>query len=104
MTISIVINLLCDFTRLHHQEGVLYRSFCFHSSTFAAAEIASGRWWCIESLFPGKHNMIMISIVNNNNNITTTTTTTITSNTHDNNQHNNDNKPTDKSLLPDLVI
>ena len=36
----------------HHPEGVVYRSFCLNSSTFAVSEIASGRWWCIESLFP----------------------------------------------------
>ena len=36
----------------HHPEGVVYRSFCLNSSTFAVSEIASRRWWCIESLFP----------------------------------------------------
>ena len=36
----------------HHPEGVVYRSFCLNSSTFAASEIVSRRWWCIGSLFP----------------------------------------------------
>ena len=37
----------------HHPEGVVYRSFCLNSSTFAVSQIASRRWWCIESLCPG---------------------------------------------------
>ena len=36
----------------HHPGGVVYRSFCLNSNTFAVSEIASRRWWCIESLFP----------------------------------------------------
>ena len=36
----------------HHPEGVVYRRLCFNSSTFAVFEIASRRWWCIESLLP----------------------------------------------------
>ena len=36
----------------HHPEGVVYRNFGLNSSTFAISEIASKRWWCIESLFP----------------------------------------------------
>ena len=35
------------------QRGVVYRGVCFDSSTVAVSEIASRRWWCIESLFPG---------------------------------------------------
>ena len=35
-----------------HPEGVVYRSLCLNSSTFAVSEIASRRWWCIEPLFP----------------------------------------------------
>ena len=31
---------------------VVHRSFCLTSSTLAVSEIASRRWWCIESLFP----------------------------------------------------
>ena len=30
----------------------MYRSFWLNSSTFAVSKITSGRWWCIESLFP----------------------------------------------------
>ena len=36
--------------RHHHPEGVVYRTFCLNSSTSAVSEIASRRWWCIESL------------------------------------------------------
>ena len=42
-----------DFMHNHHREGVVHRSSCLNSSTFAVSEIASRRWWCIESLFPG---------------------------------------------------
>ena len=38
------------------QRGVVYRSFCLNSSTFVVSEIASRRWWYIESLFPGEDN------------------------------------------------
>ena len=41
-----------DYLRHHHSEGVVYRSFCLNSSTFAVSEIAARRWWCIESPFP----------------------------------------------------
>ena len=43
-----------DFThrRHHHPEGVVYRSFCLNSSTFAVSEIASRRWWCIAFPLP----------------------------------------------------
>ena len=36
----------------HHPEGVVYRSFRLNSNTFAVSDIASRRWWSIESLFP----------------------------------------------------
>ena len=43
-----------DFTHHHHHhhhpEGVVYRTFRLNSSTSAASEIASRRWWHIESL------------------------------------------------------
>ena len=41
-----------DSIHHHHPEGVVYRSCCFDSSTFAVSEIASRRQWCIESIFP----------------------------------------------------
>ena len=42
-----------DFLHHHqHPEGVVYRSFCLNSNTFAVSEIVSRRGWCIESLFP----------------------------------------------------
>ena len=51
----------------HYAEGVFSSQFshtttttttqnlidCLNSRTFAVSEIASRRWWCIESLFPG---------------------------------------------------
>ena len=42
----------------HHREGAVYTSFCLGSSSFAATEIASRRWWCIESLFPDGHRAV----------------------------------------------
>ena len=36
----------------HQQRGVVYRGFRLGSSTVAVSEVASGRWWCTESLFP----------------------------------------------------
>ena len=42
----------------NHPEGVVYRSFCFNSSTVAVSEVVSRRWWCIESLFPIGHGAI----------------------------------------------
>ena len=41
-----------EFIHHHSPEGVVYRSFCLSSGTFADSETASRRWWCIESLFP----------------------------------------------------
>ena len=41
-----------DSIHNHHPEGVVYRSFCLNSSTFAVSGIASRRWWCMESRFP----------------------------------------------------
>ena len=38
----------------HHPEEVVCGSFCLNPSTVAASEIVSGRWWRIESLFPGQ--------------------------------------------------
>ena len=35
-----------------HPEGVVYRSCCINSSTFAASKVTSRRWWCIEYVFP----------------------------------------------------
>ena len=39
-----------DSIHHHHPEGVVYRSFCFNSSTVAVSKVTSRRWWCIESL------------------------------------------------------
>ena len=51
--IYVPIRFVSDFIRHHHHpEGVVYRSFCLNSSTSAVSEIASGSWWCTESLFP----------------------------------------------------
>ena len=41
--------------RHHHPEGVVYRSVCLYSSAGAVSEVASRRWWCIESLLPHTH-------------------------------------------------
>ena len=41
-----------DFAHHHLPEGVVHRSCCLNSSTFAVSEIVSRRWWCIESLLP----------------------------------------------------
>ena len=38
----------------HHPEGMVYRNLCLNSSTLAVSEIASRRWWCIESVFPDR--------------------------------------------------
>ena len=40
-----------DFIYNHHPEGVVYRTFCFLSSTFVVSETASRRWWRVESPF-----------------------------------------------------
>ena len=42
----------------HNPEGLVYRSFCLNSSTFAVSETASRRWWCIEYLFPVSHSFL----------------------------------------------
>ena len=42
-----------DSIHLHHRpEGVVYRTFCFDSSTSAVSETASRRWWCVEISLP----------------------------------------------------
>ena len=41
-----------DSTHHRHPEGVVYRSFCLSSATFAVAQVHSRRGWCVESLFP----------------------------------------------------
>ena len=46
-----------------HPEGLLYRSLCLKSSTFAVSETASRRWWCIESLFPRIRPCLLIVVM-----------------------------------------
>ena len=41
-----------DSIHHHHSEGVVHRSCCLNSSTFAVSKVTSRRWWCTESLFP----------------------------------------------------
>ena len=43
---------LCTTTTTTTQRGWCIEAFCLNSSTVAVSEIASRRWWCIESLFP----------------------------------------------------
>ena len=37
----------------HHPEGLVYRGFCFNSSTSAVSKVTSRMWRSVESLFPG---------------------------------------------------
>ena len=41
-----------DSIHHHHPEGLCREAPCLNSSAVAVSEVASRRWWCIESLFP----------------------------------------------------
>ena len=49
---SVSVGITILYTTTTTQRGVVYRSCCLNSRTFAVSEMASRRWSCIESLFP----------------------------------------------------